>query len=242
MPNHYFQFKQFTIQQGNCAMKVTTDGCLFGAWVSSVICQLPSFNSILDIGCGTGLLSLMIAQKTNAAIDAVEIDNAAATQAQQNFAASPWVNRLRVYNTSIQAFNQPAIKRYNFIITNPPFFNNDLKSDNAKRNIALHSSVLSLEELLLCIQNLLLATGKFAILLPYYRLDFFTGLASNAGFYLQKKTVVKQTPKHAYFRVLLLFGYDEKIVQQEEIIIKADNQYTEVFKVLLTDYYLTTGE
>ncbi len=219
-------------------MKVTTDGCLFGAW-AAINYQPSTINYILDIGCGTGLLSLMLAQKNKAIIDAVEIDEPAATQAQQNFAASPWANRLQVYNKSIQQFCQEPTKQYDFIITNPPFFNNDLKSGNAKRNMALHSSVLSLEELLIAIQKLLIPTGKFAILLPYHRLDFFVELASNAGFYLHKKTVVKQTPKHPNFRAMLLLGYQAKSTQETEIIIKMEDEYTQDFIVLLEDYYLT---
>ena len=241
MANNYFQFKQFTIQQDNCGMKVTTDGCLFGAWVSSMTNDLLPINYTLDIGTGTGLLSLMIAQKINTQIEAVEIDDAAATQAQQNFAASPWVNRLRVYNTSIQQFYQQSTKQYDLIITNPPFFYNDLKSDNAQRNVALHSIVLSLEELLAAIQKLLLPSGKFAVLLPYHRLDFFTALAANAGFYLHKKSLVKQTPKHANFRGMLLFGYEEELTQETEIIIKAKDEYAADFKILLRDYYLTAN-
>ena len=238
MPNNYFQFKQFIILQGNCAMKVTTDGCLFGAWTASAISQLSAVNSILDIGTGTGLLSLMIAQKSNATIKAVEIDEPAATQAQHNFAASPWANRLQVYNTSIQQFTQQPTKQFDFIITNPPFFENDLKSHNANRNTALHSSVLSFGELLGAIQKLLLPNGKFAILLPFHRLDFFVGLAVNAGFYLHQKTLVKQTPKHLNFRAILLFGYEVKSMQEKEIIIKVEDEYTADFSDLLKDYYL----
>ncbi|MBC7721148.1 MAG: methyltransferase [Pedobacter sp.] len=224
-------------------MKVTTDGCLFGAWIAkTVVGWQLTVDRTLDIGCGTGLLSLMVAQKINIQIDAVEIDEPAATQAQQNFAASPWANTLRVYNTSIQQFCQQPTKQYDIIITNPPFFNNDLKSDNAKRNIALHSSALSLEELLIAIQKLLLPAGKFAILLPYHRLDFFIKLAADAGFYLHKKTMVKQTPKHSNFRVMLLFGYEPTTSQEEAIIIKIDNEYTEDFKTLLRDYYLNTND
>ncbi len=167
MANNYFKFKQFTIQQGGCAMKVTTDACLFGAWVASNIQEnLYYIKRILDIGTGTGLLSVMLAQQSPAYIDSVEIDTDAAQQAQTNFKGVLWQGGLKVYETAIQHF---IGKPYDFIITNPPFFDNDLKSDDVKRNLALHSSALSLEELLANITRLLLPTGQFAILLPFHR-------------------------------------------------------------------------
>src|SRR5689334_11682345 len=144
MPNEFFCFKQFTIHQQYCAMKVCTDACLFGAWTASAITneQLPA-GLILDIGAGTGLLSLMLGQQlNNSIIHAIEIDAVAAQQAGDNFAASSWSEQLHVYNTAIQSFS-PA-QQYDFIITNPPFFQNDLASPNAQRNLALHSHQLSL--------------------------------------------------------------------------------------------------
>ena len=139
MANQYFQFKQFTVQQDACAMKVTTDACLFGAWVANRINGLDlKGKHFLDIGTGTGLLSLMVAQQTDASIDAVEIETAAANQAQENFEQSPWNNKLFLHNSSIQTFIPQH--KYDFIFTNPPFFFNDLKSKNHARNIALHDS------------------------------------------------------------------------------------------------------
>ena len=239
MPNDYFQFKQFIVKQGACAMKVTTDACLFGAWVAATINQqLPSVNRLLDIGTGTGLLSLMLVQKCNAQIDAVEIDKPTAIQAQQNFVASPWNVRLQVYNTSIQQLNPSHHQNYNFIIANPPFFDNDLKSNDTKRNLALHGASLSLEELLTAIQKLLVNDGEFAILLPYHRTDYFIEIATKKGFHLHMKNLVKQTPHHTYFRAMLWFGYKAKKMQQTEIIIKEKSVYSSVFAALLKDYYL----
>ncbi len=245
MPNNYFQFKQFTIQQQHCAMKVCTDACLFGAWaVESLELKAQSLKlkaqKILDIGTGTGLLSLMLAQKfTDVLIDAVEMDEAAAMQAAANFQASPWKERLKVYNTIIQQFNQSTNQHYNFIICNPPFFDNDLKSIDAQRNLALHSEALSLEELIIAIDNNLKADGNFAVLLPYHRTKYFEELAAAKNFHLAEKMLVKQTPKHGYFRSMLLFGREPFATVEKEIIIKNEsNAYTNEFATLLKDYYL----
>jgi tRNA1Val (adenine37-N6)-methyltransferase len=239
MPNDFFRFKQFTIYQQYCAMKVCTDACLFGAWTASIITneKLPA-GYVLDIGAGTGLLSLMLAQELKGSIiHAVEIDAAAARQAGENFEASPWGGQLDVFNTSIQFFS-PG-QQYDFIITNPPFFQNDLASPNAQRNVALHSHQLSLEELITVIQTHLSAQGYFAVLLPYQRTPLFETLAQRAGFCLQKRALVQQTPKHNLFRSMLLFGREQKISEQTTIIIKdARGNYTDAFVSLLKNYYL----
>lgn len=238
MPNNYFQFKQFTVRQENCAMKVCTDACLFGAWAAENI--MHNVGNILDIGTGSGLLSLMLAQKNPAAkIDAIEIDEPAAMQAAANFETSPWKERLPVFNTSIQHFSESANQQYDFIICNPPFFENDLKSINKERNLALHSEALSLEELLLSIGLNLKDDGSFAVLLPYHRTKYFEALAASKGFYCAEKVLAKQTPKHDYFRSMLHFVRTETAMVEKEIIIKNEhNEYTPVFVDLLKDYYL----
>jgi len=240
MPNNYFQFKQFTVQQEHCAMKVCTDACLFGAWVANKVKSKKSkVESVLDIGTGTGLLSLMIAQQTDGIIDAVEIDETAATQAGQNFAASSWNEKLHIHNSSIQEFHQTTNQLFDLIISNPPFFENDLRSDDTKRNLALHSTALSLEDLLSNISRLLKTDGRFAILLPYHRSEYFELLAISNKYFLLEKVVVKQTPKHDYFRSMMLFGRSNTIATQKEIIIRQeDGQYTPEFINLLKDYYL----
>ncbi len=238
MPNNYFQFKQFTVQQENCAMKVCTDACLFGAWAAENI-KLKTEN-ILDIGTGTGLLSLMLVQKNPAAkITAIEIDKPAAMQAAANFNASLWKEQLQVFNTSIQFFNQSTNQHYDFIICNPPFFENDLKSVNKECNLALHSEALSLKELLLSIGLNLKDDGSFAVLLPFHRTKYFEALAASKGFYCAERVVVKQTPKHNYFRSMLHFTRTETAMVEKEIIIKNEsNIYTPAFTDLLKDYYL----
>lgn len=238
MANTYFQFKQFRITQQYSAMKVTTDGCLFGAWVAEKVSLLKPMR-ILDIGTGTGLLSLMLAQKEERIlIEAVEIDNLAAAEAKDNFTNSPWKDRLNVIESDIKEFSLGEDKRYDFIVSNPPFFDNDLKSNSSKRNLAMHSQLLSLEELLAAIKRLLNDNGSFTILLPCHRTESFERMALEEGFYLKEKVLVKQTPLHSPFRSMLLFTKSSKETVEKEISIKESDNYTSAFSSLLKDYYL----
>jgi tRNA1Val (adenine37-N6)-methyltransferase len=237
MSNTYFQCKQFTIQQEHCAMKVCTDGCLFGAWLCNRL-QIKGYKprNVLDIGTGTGLLSLILAQKVDALIDAVEIDEAAAEQAFENMDASPWRDRLRVICSDVRIVHLG--KKYDLIISNPPFFENDLKSGDPKRNLALHGESLNLEELLLTIKSNLADIGKFALLLPYHRKNEFENLAAAEGFFLEEEASVKQTPTHSFFRAMLLFGTAAATAKVSTITIRQEDEYTPEFAALLKDYYL----
>jgi tRNA1Val (adenine37-N6)-methyltransferase len=237
MPNNYFEFKQFKVEQDKCAMKVCTDACLFGAFVASKFQVTNSKFHVLDIGTGTGLLSLMLARKNeNASIDAVEIDRAAAEQAKENFRNSPWKDRLHIHHQPIQEF---GFNKYDLIISNPPFYENDLKSDSAKRNLALHSTALGLDDLLDIILKHLGSNGKFGVLLPYHRSANFINHALLKDFHLVEEVSVKQTPKHPYFRSMLLFGRDKVLTKHSDICIKEKNdEYSDEFRELLKDYYL----
>jgi tRNA1Val (adenine37-N6)-methyltransferase len=235
MANDWFQFKQFTVQQGSCAMKVTTDACLFGAWAANCI-KHHQHNSILDIGTGTGLLSLMLAQQSSATITAVEIDTNAAIQTAENFNASPWAERLKVQQLPIQEFSANTL--FDIIISNPPFFDNDLKSQQTERNLALHSTALDFEDLIQSIDQHLSPIGRVFVLIPYHRADVFEKLAATKGLIVNRATTVQQTPTHDYFRQMLELS---RIVQdriEDHVIIKSDNQYTPKFIDLLKDYYL----
>lgn len=218
-------------------MKVCTDSCLFGAWAAPASHDKEPLY-FLDIGTGTGLLSLMLAQRyTNAFIDAVEIDAAAADQANENFQSSPWNGRLKVFNCAVQDFDEA--RQYDFIICNPPFYEHDLKSSSGKKNAAMHSSQLAMQELIYHINRLLLPGGSFALLLPYSRQKIFETVAWQYNFKPVNKTLVKQTPGHPYFRSMLLFKKNDELQVEGEIIIKdTGGNYTGEFMQLLKDYYL----
>ena len=241
MANSYFKFRQFTIHQHKCAMKVCTDACLFGALVANNIFLTPKTNSAwqcLDIGTGTGLLSLMIAQKNNQIkIDAIEIDALAAEQATENIAASLWANNIQVFKKDILTFNTE--KEYNYIFSNPPFFKDDLKSAVKAKNNAKHDTSLSLQQLLQVVNRQLATTGIFAVLLPFHRVDNFIEESKKMGLYLTKQVLVKQTIKHKFFRGILFFNRTQTEPELSEIIIKdAENNYPPEFAAALKDYYL----
>src|SRR5688572_8352762 len=182
MPNTFFRFRQFVVHQEKATMKVCTDACLFGAWVASRGTALAP-RAVLDIGTGTGLLSLMVAQKINAVIHALDVERGAFLQARDNFAASPWTDRLKIFFGPVQTF-EPPNSLYDLVISNPPFYHNDLKSPDDGRNIALHGTALSFEELLSGARTFLHEQGFFAVLLPYEKAAGFLELAHKKGFYL----------------------------------------------------------
>ena len=237
MSNTYFQFKQFIIHQEHCAMKVCTDACLFGAWLAERVARWQmTDNSVLDIGAGTGLLSLMLAQQTGCMIDAVELDEKAAEQAADNFEASPWHEHCQVIQADIRTVHLG--KKYGLIISNPPFYQNDLKTGDDQRNMALHSKELSLFELLAAIKKHLAANGKFAVLLPYHRKTEFENMAIADGFLLAEEVLVKQSEVHDYFRVMLLFDAAATNHNSNTITIIESGQYSSAFIELLQPYYL----
>ena len=238
MANTYFQFKQFTVEQGRCAMKVCTDACLFGAYAAAAMVEGKlTANNILDIGTGTGLLSLILAQKIPAQIDAVEIDKASYYQARENFEESPWKERLQIFHADILQFDSE--KKYDCIISNPPFFEKDLKSEDEKKNAAKHDTALTLQQLLKVVVKNLDDGGIFLVLLPYHRINHCNEEAEKNGLYLSKKVLVKQTPLHAWFRGMLFFSQHQTASVKEEISIRDKmGDYTGKFMDLLQDYYL----
>lgn len=233
MANTFFKFKQFTVHQEGSAMKVCTDACIQGAFTAV---YLPVVPRLLDIGTGTGLLSLMLAQQCSASIDAIELDEQAALQAASNFNSSPWGGRLKVVQQDVREFSSGV--RYPFIITNPPFYENDLKSGDSKRNAAMHATSLSYEALLAAIINLLTSDGAFSVLLPHDGFQRFRALAEAAGFTLRELLEVRQTPAHGYFRAVGIFGVEGPLRVSEMSIYDGQQKYTPEFTALLQDYYL----
>lgn len=237
MANTYFQFKQFTIQQADCAMKVCTDACLFGAWVAEQTANF-SVKQVLDIGAGTGLLSLMIAQKTNAIVHAIEIEPNAAKQCAENFAASPFYNRMHVTCCDANEFTPETLA--DLIVCNPPFFSGDLNSPVAANNLARHEAGLSLLSLASACYRMTKENGLVAILLPCHRSEEMKSLMHAAHFHVQREAMVLQSPVHKPFRTMLLFSkIAQPIAARESILIKDESKdYSMRFKTLLQDYYL----
>lgn len=226
-------------------MKVTTDACLFGAWVALEIENEAYLkkkgNSILDIGTGTGLLGLMLAQKRSSPfIDAIEIDQDSYQQAKDNAEASPFTERLRMIHADVKKYHFE--KKYDAIISNPPFYEKEINSVNHKRNVAHHQSGLVLEELLEIIKMNLARPGYFYLLLPFKRHEEIRKFFLRQNLFLSKIVFVRQSINHTYFRLMIagkLNPGEEVETQIEEISIwDGQQQYTDQFKELLNDYYL----
>ncbi|WP_109302437.1 tRNA1(Val) (adenine(37)-N6)-methyltransferase [Aquimarina sp. AU474] len=231
-----FNFKQFTVQQDRCAMKIGTDGVLLGAWVPIK----ESVNSILDIGTGTGVIALMTAQRSHAEIiDAIEIDAEAYEQSVENFEASPWGDRLFCYHASFQEFVAEIDDRYDLLISNPPFYAEDYKTANIQRDLARFQDALPLEHLMIGATKLLTDHGQFAIILPYKEEKKIIDIGEQIKLYPQKITRVRGTAKSDVKRSMLLFGFEERGAETDEIIIeKSRHQYTDTYCNLTKDFYL----
>ena len=251
MANTFFQFKKFIVHQAHTSMKVCTDACLFGAWIASDP-QVMNAPKILDIGAGTGLLSLLIAQANNKAIiTAVEIEPAAATEAASNFKLSPWTDQLNLVHDDIRNFGNHANTHYDVIITNPPFYEGDLKSPDENKNTAAHSTALPWKVLIENATKLLGEGGSFYVLVPTLRAYTMQKLCNNNGLQLVAEVLVHNTAKNLPIRAMQKFvkqhvgqtdtekTNDIPQVKRTKIFIKdADNKYSPEFIVLLKDYYL----
>lgn len=243
MPNSYFQFRQFIIHQDQSAMKVTTDACLFGAWAAKNIAGRKEIKKILDIGTGTGLLSLMLAQKNSTAlIDAIEIDEAAARQAMENVAHSPWQNNIKVKHADIKKPDTIVSTGYDIILSNPPFYEKEIRASERRANLARHDQGLLLPDLLSIIKKNLHPDGRFYLLLPYKRRQQVKRLLADNDFDTEQLILVKQSVNHDYFRLMICGKINTRQTGEkaiEEIAIKDENdKYTLPFIALLKDYYL----
>ena len=235
MANNYFQFKEFRIDQSCCAMKVTTDASLFGAWIASQ--SLPT-TAALDIGGGTGLLSLMLAQKNESRIDIVEIEQACFNQMKLNVESSIWKERIHCTLYDIVSFDKPS--SYDIIISNPPFHQKQLRSEREEVNLARHGDELTLEKLFKKVDELISTEGIFFLLMPAYRDQETLSVAEKNEMHLYKKALVKQSPFHDAFRTMYAFSKKKSADPlTEEIAIKnKEDAYTAAFIEYLKDYYL----
>jgi len=232
-----FTFKQFSIEQDKTAMKVGTDGVLLGSWAP--IDHNPF--SILDIGAGTGIIALMLAQRTSAEqIDALEIDEEAYEQAVDNFENSPWGDRLFCFHAGLDEFIEEPEDEYDLIVSNPPFYAEDYKTENDQRDLARFQDAMPFEELIEAADLLLSENGIFAVILPFKEEQKFISLAKEFELYPTKITHVKGTPKSEIKRSLLAFSRNEnQVFDIDELIIEIDRHvYTPEYIELTKDFYL----
>lgn len=241
MPNPYFRFRQFTVRQEHTAMKVSTDACLFGAFIARELHALiPSGkpeSRVLDIGSGTGLLSLMLAQQHEVSIEAVEMDKAAFEDCRANVEASPWSSRITLHHANI--LDVVPSHAFRIIISNPPFYARQLHAPDAKRNLARHETDLTLGQLLDYSARYLHIDGYLFLLLPAEREDDVQDEATRRAFCLKKKVLVRHSPAHPVTRIIWVWSlqHTETVVEQLSIR-EADGTYSAAFSGLLHDYYL----
>lgn len=236
MSNSYFKFKNFTIHHDLCAMKVGADGVTLGAWADT-----NNVKSILDIGTGSGLIALMLAQRCDKAqIDAIDIDESAIKQAQINFNNSFWKNRINIFHLSLQDFVHSTRNKYDLVISNPPYFQNSLKSDNFKRNTARHTDSLSHKELIDNSKLLLNTNGKLCLILPILEGEQCTEYAESQGLYCLKKVFVFPNPHLEPKRLLLEYSFQKQdcIVSKLTIETNERHVYTPEYTRLVKNFYL----
>ena len=231
-----FTFKQFQVNQDRCAMKIGTDGVLLGAW--TLLINNPY--NVLDIGAGTGILSLMLAQRSNAEqIDAIEIDEDAYEQCVENFEASPWDDKLFCFHAGLDEFVDEPEDEYDLIISNPPFYTDDFKSDNASRDLARFEDALPFEELIEAAALLLSDNGIFSVIIPFKEEERFVSMCKELDLFPLKITRVKGTPTSEIKRSLLAFCRIEQTPLIDELIIEISrHNYTPEYIELTKEFYL----
>ena len=217
-------------------MKVGVDGVLLGAWV-----RVPDSGRILDIGTGTGLLALMLAQRSpKAHIDALEIDDDACKEARHNVMQSPWPERIRVHHSPVQQFAGQTNLRFDLLVSNPPFFERSTKAPCRKRNAARHDDDLPLPDLLDASINLLKPEGRLALVWPYERAAQLEGLAQEKGLFTERITRVRPNSQKKFHRILVELGFRNIPVKENELELHAagENGYSAAYRNLTRDFYL----
>ena len=231
-----FKFKEFTVNQDQCAMKIGTDSVLLGSWTT--LKNNPF--SVLDIGAGTGVLSLMIAQRSRAEnIEAIEIDADAFEQCSENFENSSWSDRLFCYHASLLEFVEEVEDKFDLIICNPPFYSEDYKTDNAARDLARFNDAMPFEHLIYAALNLMSENSVFSVVIPSKEETNFIDLASKGGLFSNRILRVKGNPESEIKRSLLEFSFKENETETSELIIETSrHQYTQDYINLTKDFYL----
>ena len=228
-----FAFKEFNIKQDKCLMKISTDSVLIGAWVN-----FEKAKSILDIGTGTGVIAMMLAQRSPAKIDAIDICKDACAQARDNFSESKWSKRLKCHHSSLQDFSSK--KKYDVIVSNPPYFLQPPTHKETEGAQAKYTHKLSFSDLAEGVIRLLSSKGKFFVILPIHEGSCFTNEAEKRNLFLTNYVWVKTTTrKRIPKRILMQFEFSRKSFSEDEVlVIQSDNNYTEEYKRLTKDYYL----
>lgn len=217
-------------------MKIGTDAVLLSAWVNT-----ENTNRILDIGTGSGIIAMMMAVRTGATIDAIEPDKGSADEAGENFRNSPFADKLNIYHQDIASFAAKTESKYDLIISNPPFFINDMRPENSRRKQARHSDNLSFSELCSHSKNLLKEGGRFCLVLPYYESKIFLTEAGKQGLFLNKRTLIFPKPCKEPNRVNLeLSNIKTATINEEKFIIRDEQgNFTKQYVNLLDKYYLS---
>ncbi len=232
-----FRFKSFNVRQANSAMKVGTDGVVLGAWA-----RCEGVHRVLDVGAGTGLISLMIAQRNGSVtIDAVEIDSAAAAEAEYNFQQSPYGSRLTCYNTDFQSFARTSPRRYDLIVSNPPYFDGSYTSGDAQRTAARHTELLSFDDLIEGVLQLLEPCGgRFAAIFPYSQAAIFIAKAASYGLYCSELLNIYGRVGRPQKRMAGVFSMERGAdIRTEDLVVMGDGgDYTEEFRALTRDFYV----
>ncbi|MCM4152633.1 methyltransferase domain-containing protein [Arenibacter sp. N53] len=234
--NKPFQFKLFQIHQDRCAMKIGTDGVLLGAWTS--LQQQPQ--SILDIGAGTGLIALMLAQRSNSdVIDAVEINEDAYEQCVDNFESSDWADRLFCYHASLDEFVDEMDANYDLIVSNPPFYSEKVSSGDENRDRARQNQSLPFGELLNSVAKLMSKNGTFSTIVPYKEEQDFLEIAQKLDLFPKRITRVKGNPESEIKRSLIEFQFGNILVGTNDLTIELErHKYTQKYIDLTKDFYL----
>ena len=233
MPNPYFAFKQFTVRHDRCAMKVGTDGVLLGAWT-----DLSHSRRILDIGTGTGLIALMLAQRCmDARITAIDLDSAAVEQAQENIQASPWKDRIEALQQDICTYHPNGT--FDTIVSNPPYFIDSLKCPDGQRSTARHTDTLDADRLIGKVSELLSSDGRFSIILPAEQTEDLIRVAGEKGLHPSRQTWVITRPGLSPKRILMEFRKIPVTLQPDELVIELERHvYSEEYIALTQEFYL----